>query len=143
MLLHIVFATKRRRPMLQKHLRPRLHSYIGGICAHRGAVLIEAGSVEDHMHLLVSMPRNLTVADLVRDIKSGSSQWLRTTGACPFFEWQRGYAAFSVSPQNQHIIERYLQRQEQHHAKQSYMRELPVLLTENRAPFNPEYLWDD
>jgi REP element-mobilizing transposase RayT len=142
-LIHLVFATKRRRPLLNASIRPRLHSYIGGIVANRRGILLEAGSVEDHIHLLIAMPRDITIADLVRDIKAGSSHWLRTTARVPGFEWQGGYSVFSVSQRDRYMIECYLRKQEQHHRKSSFKEELTTLLDEHEVEYDEIYLWDE
>src|SRR5262245_6052911 len=90
--LHIVFSTKHREPLITPDLAPRLHGYIGGIARETGSVLVAAGGMPDHVHLLVSLGRQTSVADLVREVKANSSRWVHDTFPDrPWFAWQAGY----------------------------------------------------
>ncbi|PQO46341.1 IS200/IS605 family transposase [Blastopirellula marina] len=96
--LHLIFSTKNRECSIRTEWAPRLYEYIGGILRDRKCQLLAAGGVEDHVHLLVSLSREITLSSLVRDIKSVSSHWVHQnmTGSQEF-AWQQGYAVFSVS----------------------------------------------
>jgi len=97
-LFHIVFSTHGRSPWLTEEIRPRLLDYLGGAVRNRGGVLLAAGGVEDHVHLLISWRADETVSVLMREIKSRSSRWIHETfPQHADFRWQEGYAAFSVS----------------------------------------------
>jgi REP element-mobilizing transposase RayT len=99
MLVHLVFSTKNREPLLPDDIRDELHAYIGGIVENQKGTLLKAGSVADHIHLLVAHPRTCTPAELVQEIETGSSKWLKTKGArYADFHWQSGYGIFSISP---------------------------------------------
>src|SRR5262245_2276670 len=101
MYTHLVFSTKHRAPTIQPAWSGRLFDYIGGIVSHRRGSLLAAGGMPDHCHLLVSMGREWSLADLLRDIKAGSSKWIHDTfDQDPAFAWQSGYGAFSVSASN-------------------------------------------
>ena len=76
---HLIFSTKNREPLIVGDFVPQLHEYIGGICRGKGNVLVAAGGMPDHVHLLVSLGRQASVADVVRDIKSNSSAWIHKT----------------------------------------------------------------
>src|SRR5215217_2859092 len=95
--LHIVFSTKNREPFLAPDLVERLYPYMGGILREAKAPLLQIGGVEDHIHLLVSLGRENSVADLVRVLKSNASRWVHETFPDRRFAWQTGYGAFAVS----------------------------------------------
>ncbi len=98
---HIVFSTKDRANLIIPDWRERLHGYIGGILKERHAVLLAAGGARDHIHLLVSPHPTGALADVIRDVKAGSSRWIHETfPEAHGFAWQAGYAAFSVSHSN-------------------------------------------
>ena len=96
-LMHCVFSTKERRPMITPELQSRLFPYIGGIARENRMKLISAGGMEDHAHLLISMPKTLNISKAMQLIKGGSSKWVHDTFAeHRLFEWQEGYGAFSI-----------------------------------------------
>ncbi|MBK6419556.1 MAG: IS200/IS605 family transposase [Ignavibacteria bacterium] len=142
-LLHIVFATKFREKILGDDIRSELHAYIGGIASNIGSVLLAAGSVSDHIHLLVSLPRTCTPAKLVQDIKAGSSKWIRSKGgryAC--FSWQVGYSVFSVSAFDKKGLVRYIENQASHHARESFESEHRKLTVRHEIAVNEPNKWD-
>ena len=75
--LHIVFSTKGRVPVLPADLVPRLRQYTAGIMGELGCALLNANGVPDHVHLLASLGRTISIADLVKKVKAGSSRWIR------------------------------------------------------------------
>ncbi len=142
-LIHYVFSTKHRERWLEDNIRDDLHGYIGGIVANLTGTLLAAGSVEDHIHLLVAHPRTKTVADLVEEVKTGSSKWLKTKGGqYKAFHWQSGYGAFSISPSHQPKLEEYFANQREHHRRVTFQDEYRRLLKKYRIPFDEEYVWD-
>jgi REP element-mobilizing transposase RayT len=140
---HIVFSTMGREPLIDEGLEQRLYDYIGGIIRERKGVLLSAGGVADHVHLLVSMGREWAVSDLVRDIKSNSSGWVHDTfPELAHFFWQAGYGAFSVSASQLPVIRGYIARQKEHHAGQSFQDEYRQILTEHGLEWDERYVWD-
>jgi putative transposase len=98
LLVHIVFSTKGRVPQIREEIREQLYGYIGGIVQTEGGILLEVGGMPDHVHLLVKIKADASVAVIVRLIKTNSSRWVNQTLGLPErFEWQTGYGAFSVS----------------------------------------------
>src|SRR6266480_1559279 len=97
--IHGVFSTKIRRPFLRDlNMRSEVHSYLGGISKKLGCPSLEVGGVEDHVHLIVRFSRTITIADWIKELKRVSSNWLKTRfPGFDDFEWQGGYATFSVS----------------------------------------------
>ena len=98
-ILHIVFSTKDREPWLESDIRARMHGYLATICRDLGGELVRVGGVADHVHIVTTLPRTLSQAELIEQLKKVSSKWIKTvhTRYRGFF-WQRGYSAFSVSP---------------------------------------------
>ncbi len=96
--------------------------------------------MNDHVHLLVSLPPNVHVSDAMRFVKANSSKWVTQKFGKPF-EWQKGYGAFSVSRSNVDAAVKYIQNQEQHHRKFDFRTEFVALLRKNDVEFDEEFLW--
>ena len=142
-LVHVVFSTKNREPALEDSVRDELHAYLGGTVANLDGVLLKAGSVTDHIHLLLAHPRTCAPAALVQEIKTGSSKWLKTRGPrFRSFHWQNGYGMFSVSPSHRAALESYLVKQAEHHRKVSFQDEYRQLLQKYGVEFDERYGWD-
>jgi REP element-mobilizing transposase RayT len=139
---HIVFSTKERRPILKPELRIRLFPYIAGIIHNQQGSLIQAGGVDDHLHLLVRLHQNTAIADCVRTIKSNASKWVRETHDDRWLGWQDGYGAFTVSRSHVPEVEAYIQNQETHHARASFQDEFRALLKRHDIEFDERYLWE-
>jgi REP element-mobilizing transposase RayT len=115
-LVHLVFSTKNRAALLADDIRDELHAYIGGIVENHKGTLLKSGSVADHVHLLIAHPRTCSPADLVQEIKTGSSKWLKTKAPqYAEFHWQGGYGIFTISPAHRATVETYIANQAEHH----------------------------
>src|SRR4051794_39871070 len=120
-LVHFVFSTKHREQWIADSEREDLHAYIGGVVDNLSGTLLAAGSVEDHIHLLLAHPRTATPAEVVEAMKTGSSKWIKTRGRrYRGFHWQSGYGAFSINPSNRPVLERYFASQRAHHERVSF-----------------------
>jgi REP element-mobilizing transposase RayT len=139
---HLVFSTKHRQPYIDAELQPRLFKYIGGIARNNNCPLIAAGGIPDHVHLLISLPRTLSVSDAVRVIKTNSSSWLHDELGHREFEWQTGYGAFAVSYSNIEQVRTYLANQSNHHRQQSFQEEFRELLRRHNLTWDERYIWD-
>jgi REP element-mobilizing transposase RayT len=110
---------------------------------HHEGSLLKAGSVSDHIHLLILHPRTCAPAKLVQEIKTGSSKWLKTTDRKQgSFYWQNGYGMFSVSPSHRAPVEMYLENQAEHHRKVGFQEEYRQLLQKYGIQYNESYVWD-
>ena len=143
-LVHTVFSTKDRRPFLRdKSLREELHLYIGGILGRLECQPILVGGVEDHVHLLCALSRTCDAATMVKEVKRGSSLWLKTKSAdLADFAWQNGYGIFSIGFSQIESVRDYIAGQEEHHGKISFQDEFRQLLPRYEIEFDERYVWD-
>jgi len=143
-LVHIVFSTKDRRPFLRdKSLRNELHQYIGGILTNHDCQPLIVGGVEDHVHILSTLSRTGTVAEMVKEVKRGSSLWLKTKNpGLHDFAWQNGYGIFSIGYSQVEPVRDYITGQEEHHRKVSFQDEFREFLRRYAVGFDEEYVWD-
>jgi REP element-mobilizing transposase RayT len=142
LLYHIVFSTKNREPIITTPIRAELYKYIGGIVRGEGGTLLEIGGMPDHVHLVVRFKAEPSVATMVKIIKSKSSKWLNEQPKRPGrFEWQRGYAAFTVSVSQLAGVRTYVKNQEQHHRHKTFQDELRLLLEKHGVEYDERYLW--
>jgi REP element-mobilizing transposase RayT len=143
--LHLVFATKGRRPFLQNQaLLVELHRYLGGMCNHMNCPVVCVGGVADHVHVVCSLGRSVDVAELVKELKRESSKWIKSRDvSLADFQWQSGYGAFSVSP-GRHVeaLNAYVAGQEAHHKTEAYQDEFRRLLTKYGLTWDDRYVWD-
>jgi REP element-mobilizing transposase RayT len=141
--LHLIWSTKNRAPFLQdNNLRSAVHGYLVGICKNLECPSIRIGGVEDHVHILCYMGRNLTVADLLRELKRDSSKWIKENSALSEFHWQSGYGAFSISPGHVEPLKLYIANQEEHHRQETFQDEFRRLCRIYKAPIDERYVWD-
>jgi putative transposase len=139
---HIVFSTKERRRLIPTNIEDELHKYIGGIVRNLEGKLIAANGDLDHRHLLVLLKPKFAISDVIRDIKASSSAWLNDRIQLPYkFGWQDGYAAFSVSHSQLDDVERYIERQKEHHRRMTFAEEFLSLLKKNEIEYDERYIW--
>ncbi len=141
---HVVFSTKNRAPFLaDASLRADTHAYLGGIARTLECMPLCVGGVEDHVHLLVGQARTVCVADLVKELKRNSTDWMRGKGNKEFY-WQAGYGVFSVSKSNLEMVTRYIDNQEEHHhgKKVSFQDEYREMLRKHAVAWDEQFVWD-
>jgi len=120
LLVHTVFSTKKRERLISKNVQPRLWAYIGGIARTNDFKALAVGGIEDHIHVLLSLPVTLTVAKAIQLIKGGSSKWMNDKSDRRSFAWQDSYGAFSIGIAQVENTIRYIHNQERHHVKLSF-----------------------
>lgn len=142
--VHLVFSSKGRRPYFQdKSFRQALHKYLEGISRQLECSPIRVGGVEDHVHILARLAHTTASAEWVKEMKRVSSMWVKDRGeAFADFQWQSGYAVFSVSQSNLKQVEEYIANQEEHHHTMTFQDELRVLLRKHQIEFDEHYMWD-
>jgi len=142
-LLHIIFSTKNREPWLDSNVRPRMHAYLATICRDAGADFVLVGGVSDHAHIVTTLARTLSQAQLIEEIKKASSKWVKALDArYGGFFWQRGYAAFSVSPSQLDSVLEYVNKQQEHHRTRTFQEEYRELLRKHGVDFDERFVWD-
>jgi REP element-mobilizing transposase RayT len=141
--IHLVFSTKDRRPLLRDDIQEPLHAQLGGISKTLQCPPLIVGGVEDHVHMLCRFGRTITQAEWVKELKRVSNLWLQKQGpAFCDFEWQGGYADFSVSASNIEQVKRYIAGQKEHHRRISFQDEMRALLQKHEIEFDERYVWD-
>jgi REP element-mobilizing transposase RayT len=142
--VHIIFSTKNRQSFLNdKAIRHELHKYLGGTCNGLDCPSLRVGGVADHVHILCRLGRRISVADLVKELKRESSQWIKTKSlSLADFYWQAGYGAFSISPSHAKALIEYITNQEEHHRAETFQDEFRRLLKKYGVEWDERYVWD-
>ncbi len=135
---HIVFSTKGRASFLDARYLTPMHDYLGGCLRSLDCTPIEIGGVSDHVHLLARMKPTHCLADVLRAIKKGSSEWIRKEIAR--FHWQDGYSAFTVSKSQIDRVRQYIATQAEHHRTKAFAEEYRELLLANGIQFDERFL---
>jgi putative transposase len=126
--VHVIFSTKERRKQIPDEVQPRLWSYMGGIARANRFKAITVGGVDDHAHLLLSLPTTIPIAKAVQLIKAGSSKWMHEEIRRPLFAWQESYGAFSIGVSQIPGTVKYIENQKEHHRRCSFADELALIL---------------
>lgn len=142
--IHLVFHTKYNSVTIREEDLPKLFAYIDGIIVNKNAMVIQIGGVPNHLHILCTLPRILSMADFVEDIKKCSSKWIKTIAPYYFqFAWQGGYGVFSVSASAVDKVKKYIMTQKEHHRKKTFQEEYEAFLRAYNIEYNPEYVFKD
>ncbi len=141
-LFHCVFSTKEQRRTISADLEDRLWKYMGGIARENKMKALQIGGVEDHVHLLLSLPSTLNVSKALQLIKGGSSKWIHDTfPEHQDFEWQEGYGAFSIGISQIYDTIRYIANQPEHHRTRTFQEEFIAFLERHGIEYDPRYVW--
>lgn len=141
--IHVIFSTKDRRALIDPETRPKLHAYLATVARNAGCECYRVGGVADHVHLAIRLSRTVTIAELVQNLKTSSSQWLKTqTPALAAFAWQRGYGCFSVGPTDLDSLCAYIDGQEEHHRTRTFQDEFRMFLKKYGVEYDEAYVWD-
>ena len=139
--IHIVFHVKSTGITIRQKDLGQVFAYIGGIIRNVGGYPITVGGITNHIHILATMPKTMSVSEFVQKIKANSSKWIKTIDEYyEDFAWQEGYGAFCVSPSLLKKTIRYIETQEQHHHEVSVRDEFIQFLKENGIEFDERYL---
>ncbi len=97
----------------------------------------------DHVHILFSLARIITIADVVEEVKTNTSKWIKTKGReFRNFHWQRGYGAFSIGQSNVETLKKYIRNQKAHHRHVTFQDEYRKFLKAYGIDYDEEYVWD-
>ena len=140
--VHLVFSTKARQPFIKPDDATRIHAYLAGTCNAIECPAINVGGVADHVHILLQLSKNISLADAVKHIKVESSKRMKDEFKCREFAWQGGYGGFSVGASQIDAVGDYIRDQPQHHAKRTFQEEFRELLKRYNVIFDEAYVWD-
>jgi REP element-mobilizing transposase RayT len=142
-LIHLIFSTKNREPLVTAEIEPVLHRYMAGILKEKHCPALTIGGTPDHVHVLFTLARTTSVSDVVEDLKKDSSKWIKTQGAAFHqFHWQAGYGAFSIGQSSVAQTRQYIDNQKQHHVKQTFQDEYRAFLMKYGVEYDERHVWD-
>jgi putative transposase len=141
--VHLIFSTKNRNHLIIPEVQTELYNYLGGILNNIGCTPIQIGGITDHIHILSCLSKKITLIKMVEEVKRSSSKWLKTKSPkLADFYWQDGYGAFTVGHTQINDVVKYIQNQQQHHAKHTFQDEYRAFLNKYLIPFDEKYVWD-
>jgi len=141
--VQIVFTVKGRQNLILAEFREELQKYMSGIVQKRGQKMLTIYVMPDHAHILVGLNANITISDLVRDIKAGSSKFINDNNWIKGkFNWQEGFGAFSYSKSQLNNVIKYINNQEEHHSKKTFKEEYIEFLEKFEIEYNEKYLFE-
>jgi REP element-mobilizing transposase RayT len=140
-LLHFIFSTRERRPLIKPEFRDDLFAYLGGIIREMNDTALIVNGVADHVHMLIRARPVQSASEITRVVKTNSSRWMREKHSQDF-RWQSGYGVFSVSESSVAAVTEYIAGQEEHHKKHSFQEEFVAFLKKNHVEYDERYIWD-
>ena len=139
---HLVWSTKERQPLLVPEIQTRLFEYLGGSFRNLECNPITIGGMPDHVHALISVPPKIAISEVMRNVKTHTSKWVKETfNQAGDFAWQEGFGAFSVSQSGRDEVIKYIRHQKEHHQSYTFKEEFIKFLKLYEVEFNEEYLW--
>lgn len=142
--IHLVFAVKYRAALIQKEWNARLHQYITGIFQNNEHKMLQINSMPGHIHIFIGMRPHQSISSLVQNVKAESSKWIKDNKFCKStFAWQNGFGAFSYSNSHVNRVIRYIQNQEAHHKKETFLHEYRRLLNAFEVDYNDQYIFKE
>ena len=136
------FFRANREPLIRKTWREELHGYIGGILKKKKIPMLAVGGIQDHVHVIASLPAAVTLSEVANAMKANSSRWIHENAPqSKGFEWQKGYGAFSVSKSAEPRVKDDIHNQEEHHLQRSFHDEFKELLDRHGIAYEDRYLW--
>lgn len=143
LLFHIIYSTKYRKPWIAPAWQDELYGYIGGIIRENKGTLLKIGGVEDHVHLLASLSPTLAISDVLRVVKTNASKWVNERDDVNYkFQWQPGFAAFSVSYSQVPGVTAYIASQAEHHRQKTFEQEYLTILKRHNIEFDMRYVFE-
>lgn len=141
--IQTVFAVSSRQSLIKPEFKEDLFKYIPGIVRNQGQKLIVINGVSDHVHMLIGLKPAMALADLVREIKADSSNFINERKFVRGrFSWQEGYGAFSYGHSQLNTVVRYIQNQQKHHQRSSFRNEYLTLLRKFDIAFDEKYVFE-
>lgn len=142
--IQFVFAVKYRNAVIESSWKNDLYKYMAGIVKNNNHKLLSINGMPDHVHILVGLRPSQSISDLMQDVKAGSSKWINSMKLVKGkFEWQEGYGAFSYSKSHLDNVIRYIENQEQHHKKSTFIQEYREFLDKFEVEYDEKYLFKE
>ena len=142
--IHLVFRIKATSVPIRKEEMKKLFAYMGAIIKDNDSIPIIINGIEDHVHILCIMSKNIALSKLAEEVKRHSSRWIKTQDVYyKKFAWQGGYGGFSVSQSVHNRTKKYIENQEEHHSKKTFEKEYLAFLKKYNVNYNENYLWTD
>ena len=142
-LVPFIFSTKNRQGLIDESIETELHKYLCTVWREANCPLIAIGGTSDHIHALGILGRQTNVADIIEEVKTSSSKWIKSKGRqFSQFYWQAGYGAFSIGESGKKSLMRYIAGQKDHHKKVSFQDEYRKFLRAYGIDFDERYVWD-
>lgn len=142
--IHIqaVFAVQNRISLIQSTWKDELYKYISSMVAKYDHKVLQINGMPDHVHLLMGFRPTQALSELMKELKEDSSKWINARGfVTGKFSWQAGYGAFSYSKDQVPRVIRYIQNQEDHHKRQSFLEEYEELLKIHEIEYDQRYIF--
>ncbi len=140
-LVHIVFSTKSRQPLVVAPMEDELWRYMASATTALNCQAHKVGGTADHIHVACCLARTVSVAGLLEEIKTSSSKWMKSKGLSAF-AWQNGYGAFSIGQSQLDDLTAYISRQKEHHRHRTFQEEYREFLRKYNVPYDERYVWD-
>ena len=141
--IQVVFAVQGRQNLIQKQNKEELHKFMTGIVREREQKLLAVHCMPDHSHILVGLRPSLALSELVCDVKSASTNFIKQKRwVMGRFSWQEGFGSFTYSHSQIGNVYDYILNQEQHHSNKTFKEEYIDLLNEFEIKFDEKYLFD-
>lgn len=141
--VQLVFAVKHRIALIQPSFKEELHKYMTALIQQHGHKMLQINSMPDHIHIFIGLRPTEAISDLIQHVKSESTKWIKGKGLSSSFAWQEGFGAFSYSRSHVDDVIRYIQNQEVHHKKETFLDEYKRMLTAFGVEYDDRYVFKD
>ena len=142
LLVHVIFSTKNRANLITLEVEAELFAYMGGILKNCGSRGLAINGTANHVHLLISLSKNLALSAILGELRKSSSKWIKTKGPeFRRFDWQDGYGAFTIGQSSVAALKEYIAEQKDKHRTRSFEAEFTQLLKKYGVEYDPQYVW--
>lgn len=142
--IQFVFAVKYRRALIHPSWRDELHKYITGMIQNKTHKMLQINTMPDHLHMLIGFRPNENMSQLIQVVKSESTKFINDNHLSQQeFGWQDSFGAFSYCKSHVHNVIRYIQNQEQHHKKQTFLKEYVAFLKAFEIEYDERYIFKE
>lgn len=140
--IQVVFCVEKRGSLIKADWKDELYKYITGIVQNNGHKILIINGMPDHIHIFLGFRTTQSLADLIQEVKQDSSRWINQRKFTKQkFSWQAGYGAFSYSKSHVERVIQYIQNQERHHQKKSFLQEYREMLDAFGVDYDERFLF--